>query len=225
MRRWCASSAVGEVVLAGGLERRLEHGGATGAGGPGRVARAVTVAVAVAVAVAVRAVTGSACATSAGLRRRRRRGALAAAARAPRARASASATPSRAGCASSSSSAAPAAASQSTIRGVAAGVAGRARSTSSAVDGEQPDQVVELRDARAPRHVGGHRAGAAAAQDVLDERRHVAARPGLHEDPRAVRRTAPRSSRGTRPGSSSARRAARGSPPRRPGSGDAVVHE
>src|SRR5215210_52657 len=46
--------------------------------------------------------------------------------------------------------------------------------------------MVELRDARAARHVGRDRAGWAAAQDVVDERGHVPARADLDEDASAV---------------------------------------
>ena len=61
-------------------------------------------------------------------------------------------------------------------------------------------EVVELRDARSRGVSAGDGAGGPAAQDVLDERGQVAARPDLDEHPRPRRRTAPRSSRGTRPG-------------------------
>ena len=188
MRRWCAWSAVASVVVAGGLERRLEHGGDGDGSGLRGAARVVAVAVPVAVAVAVAVAGGDGLGLhhERGTRgRRRRRGALPQ----PLERLGPERQHRplrRERDAQLVVLTAPAAASQSMIPGVAAAMQD-AEVDVEPVHREQAGQVVELGHARAPRHVGGHRAGRLPAQDVLDEGRHVPARPGLHEDPRAVR--------------------------------------
>ena len=54
------------------------------------------------------------------------------------------------------------------------------------VRGQLRDQVVDLRRPALARHVRGDRGERLAAEDVLHERRQVAARPGLDEEPHAV---------------------------------------